>query len=418
MGRDACCDVVNRGVALYRGPRLRRHPRRPPGRPRRGHGTGRVGGADRRSHEALHDHRRAARREGQGHHRQRRRRARRARLRVGLRRARRARSSGASTPCPATRRSPSSRPPSSAPRRPGPASGGRSAAAARSGTRSPTTRSSTCSTSAPGTARPGAATCAAPAAATTSTSRRSSRCAPTRGELVWHYQTTPGDSWDFTSTQHMILADLEIDGRAAQGADAGAEERLLLRARPRDRRADLGAEVRGGDLGERRRPRDRAPDRDADGPLPGRRADRGEALASRRPQLAADVLQPADGPGLHPGPRDPVLLQARPGVPLPARRVEPGHRLERRRALPPRARLGPSAGLGSGGAEGGVARPVHEPVERRHPHHRREPRVPGHRPRHASRPTARPTGSSCSRRRRAPGSSRRRSPTAWTACST
>jgi quinohemoprotein ethanol dehydrogenase len=35
---------------------------------------------------------------------------------------------------------------------------------------------------------------------------------PDTGELVWHYQTTPGDSWDFTSTQHMILADLTIDG--------------------------------------------------------------------------------------------------------------------------------------------------------------------------------------------------------------
>jgi PQQ-dependent dehydrogenase (methanol/ethanol family) len=33
------------------------------------------------------------------------------------------------------------------------------------------------------------------------------------GEYVWHYQTTPGDSWDFTATQHMILADLPIDGR-------------------------------------------------------------------------------------------------------------------------------------------------------------------------------------------------------------
>ena len=67
---------------------------------------------------------------------------------------------------------------------------------------------------------------------------------PDTGELVWHYQTTPGDSWDFTATQHMILADLEIDGAHAQGADAGAEERLLLRARPRDRRADLGRDVR------------------------------------------------------------------------------------------------------------------------------------------------------------------------------
>jgi PQQ-dependent dehydrogenase (methanol/ethanol family) len=35
---------------------------------------------------------------------------------------------------------------------------------------------------------------------------------PQTGEYVWHYQTTPGDSWDFTATQHMILADLEIGG--------------------------------------------------------------------------------------------------------------------------------------------------------------------------------------------------------------
>ncbi|MFQ3324701.1 MAG: quinohemoprotein ethanol dehydrogenase [Pseudomonadales bacterium] len=36
---------------------------------------------------------------------------------------------------------------------------------------------------------------------------------PDTGEYVWHYQTTPGDSWDYTATQHMILAELEIDGR-------------------------------------------------------------------------------------------------------------------------------------------------------------------------------------------------------------
>ena len=34
---------------------------------------------------------------------------------------------------------------------------------------------------------------------------------PDTGEYVWHYQTTPGDSWDYTATQHMILADLEIN---------------------------------------------------------------------------------------------------------------------------------------------------------------------------------------------------------------
>ncbi|HUE96299.1 MAG TPA: PQQ-dependent dehydrogenase, methanol/ethanol family, partial [Longimicrobiaceae bacterium] len=33
------------------------------------------------------------------------------------------------------------------------------------------------------------------------------------GRVRWHYQTTPGDTWDYTATAHMILTDLEIDGR-------------------------------------------------------------------------------------------------------------------------------------------------------------------------------------------------------------
>jgi len=36
------------------------------------------------------------------------------------------------------------------------------------------------------------------------------------GEYAWHYQTVPGDTWDYTSVQHMILADIEIDGRQRQ----------------------------------------------------------------------------------------------------------------------------------------------------------------------------------------------------------
>jgi quinohemoprotein ethanol dehydrogenase len=32
------------------------------------------------------------------------------------------------------------------------------------------------------------------------------------GRLRWYYQTTPGDSWDYTATQHLILTDAEIDG--------------------------------------------------------------------------------------------------------------------------------------------------------------------------------------------------------------
>ncbi|MFT4566681.1 MAG: quinohemoprotein ethanol dehydrogenase [Saprospiraceae bacterium] len=32
------------------------------------------------------------------------------------------------------------------------------------------------------------------------------------GSYVWHFQTTPGESWDYTATQPLILADMDIDG--------------------------------------------------------------------------------------------------------------------------------------------------------------------------------------------------------------
>lgn len=44
---------------------------------------------------------------------------------------------------------------------------------------------------------------------------------PGTGEYVWHYQTTPGESWDYTAAQHMILAELEIDG---------AERKVIMQA--------------------------------------------------------------------------------------------------------------------------------------------------------------------------------------------
>jgi PQQ-dependent dehydrogenase (methanol/ethanol family) len=36
---------------------------------------------------------------------------------------------------------------------------------------------------------------------------------PDTGAYKWHYQQNPGETWDFTATQQMTLADLEIDGR-------------------------------------------------------------------------------------------------------------------------------------------------------------------------------------------------------------
>jgi PQQ-dependent dehydrogenase (methanol/ethanol family) len=35
---------------------------------------------------------------------------------------------------------------------------------------------------------------------------------PDDGAYVWHYQTTPGESWDYTATQPIVVADLTIDG--------------------------------------------------------------------------------------------------------------------------------------------------------------------------------------------------------------
>lgn len=43
------------------------------------------------------------------------------------------------------------------------------------------------------------------------------------GEYVWHFQTTPGDNWDYTATQTIILADLPL------GAD-GATRRVAMQA--------------------------------------------------------------------------------------------------------------------------------------------------------------------------------------------
>jgi quinohemoprotein ethanol dehydrogenase len=33
------------------------------------------------------------------------------------------------------------------------------------------------------------------------------------GQYAWHFQETPGETWDYTATQHIMLADLTIDGK-------------------------------------------------------------------------------------------------------------------------------------------------------------------------------------------------------------
>jgi quinohemoprotein ethanol dehydrogenase len=44
------------------------------------------------------------------------------------------------------------------------------------------------------------------------------------GEMKWYYQTTPGDNWDYTAVQDMMLADMVVDG----------EERKVLMQAPKN----------------------------------------------------------------------------------------------------------------------------------------------------------------------------------------
>ncbi|MFN2376770.1 MAG: PQQ-dependent dehydrogenase, methanol/ethanol family [Candidatus Binatia bacterium] len=55
---------------------------------------------------------------------------------------------------------------------------------------------------------------------------------PDDGRLAWHYQTTPGDQWDYTATQHMILADLSIAPRPDEYGrrDAPSLRKVLMQA--------------------------------------------------------------------------------------------------------------------------------------------------------------------------------------------
>ncbi|MFN2425684.1 MAG: PQQ-dependent dehydrogenase, methanol/ethanol family [Candidatus Binatia bacterium] len=50
---------------------------------------------------------------------------------------------------------------------------------------------------------------------------------PDDGRLVWHYQTTPGEQWDYTATQHMILADLTMAPRGDAGGKSSLRKVLL-----------------------------------------------------------------------------------------------------------------------------------------------------------------------------------------------
>ena len=64
------------------------------------------------------------------------------------------------------------------------------------------------------------------------------------GKMAWHFQYTPNDSWDYDEVGMHMLYDTTIDGQNRKVVGAFRPQRLLLHARPHDRKIHQGRPVR------------------------------------------------------------------------------------------------------------------------------------------------------------------------------
>jgi alcohol dehydrogenase (cytochrome c) len=111
--------------------------------------------------------------------------------------------------------------------------------------------------------------------------------------MVWYYQTTPGDQYDYDANWEVILPSSMLRAQA-QGCDAAQPQRLPLCARP-DRRKLISAKPFEKVNWAVRHRRDRAADRDRGREETARRrAGRAVADAARREELAARGVQSRD----------------------------------------------------------------------------------------------------------------------------
>ncbi len=212
---------------------------------------------------------------------------------------------------------------------------------------------------------------------------------PDNGELVWHYQTTPGDTWDYTAVQPMMLADLQIGGRLrkvimqapkngffyvidrATGELLSADKYVEVNwASHVDMKTGRPVEIAGADYekaGAYIRP----------GPLGGHNW---QAM-SFSPTTGLVYLPAQDNGRYLRAAEDRCRVQADAGRSRQgAAAVQPGTRLDRAQLREVRSAVqGPPAGVGSGRPQAAVDRRVRRVLEWRHARDRRQPRVPGHR---------------------------------------
>ncbi|MBD5603474.1 MAG: PQQ-binding-like beta-propeller repeat protein [Candidatus Eremiobacteraeota bacterium] len=58
---------------------------------------------------------------------------------------------------------------------------------------------------------------------------------PANGKIKWYFQQTPNDSWDYDATNTPVLADVTIAGRKREDPVPGGAQRLVLRHRSHER---------------------------------------------------------------------------------------------------------------------------------------------------------------------------------------
>ena len=111
----------------------------------------------------------------------------------------------------------------------------------------------------------------------------------------------------------------------AQGDHAGAEERIFLRHRPHERRVHFGRGVRAGDVGHPHRSGDRAAGREPRRAIRERTED-DSTVAVRCAQLASDDVQSDHRTRLHPRARSRIQIRTEQRVQVSTGRVEPRRR--------------------------------------------------------------------------------------------
>ena len=117
---------------------------------------------------------------------------------------------------------------------------------------------------------------------------------PKTGEIVWHYQFTPNDAYDYDACWELILADIDVDG-AKRKVLMQLNRNGFLYVLDRTNGKLISAKpVREGELGEPHRHGDRPAGRDRGRQEAARRrAGRALAVDPRRQELAACGVQSA-----------------------------------------------------------------------------------------------------------------------------